>query len=187
MAEDVKSALANAEAEMKKAIEHVDIEFNKVRAGKASPSMLDGIRVDYYGNSTPLAQVGTINTPDAKTLIIQPWEKNVLIQIEKAIVNSNLGLNPQNDGVVIRITLPPLTEERRKQLVKQVKEASENGKVAVRKIRQDTNESIKKLVKAGTPEDEGKGAETKVQELTDKFITQVDDLYKSKEKEVLTV
>lgn len=174
-------------ASMDKAVDHLVTDLGKVRAGKASPQMLDTVFVDYYGTNTPLAQVAAINTPDAKTLTIQPWEKNMLTPIEKAIAYANLGFNPQNDGVVIRISLPPLTEERRKQLVKMAKEATEHGKVTIRNIRKDTNESLKKLVKNGLPEDEGKKGETKVQELTDKYIAKMDDVLKNKEKEILTV
>lgn len=187
MAEDIKTLLNSTETDMKSALSHIDAEFTKIRAGKASPQMLDMVKVEYYGNLTPLSQVGAVNTPDAKTIVIQPWEKSLLTAIEKGIVMANLGLNPQNDGNVIRITLPPLTEERRKQLVKQAKDAAEHGKVAIRKIRQETNDTLRKMVKAGTPEDEGKTAEGKVQEITDKFIDKVEELFKGKEKEILTV
>lgn len=187
MSDDLNKVMKQAESNMDKAVNHYVNELGKIRAGKASPQMLDGVYVDYYGNSTALSQIGNISTPDARTLSIQPWEKNMLGAIEKAIINSNLGFNPQNDGNVIRINIPPLTEERRKQLVKMSKEESEQGKVSIRSIRKETNENIKKLVKDGLPEDEGKRAETKVQELTDKFIAKIDDILKTKEKEILTV
>lgn len=184
---DLNSVLNTTRDHMEKAVEHLEKELNKIRAGKAAPQMLDSVFVDYYGNSTPLGQVGNISTPDAKTIVVQPWEKSMLTAIEKGITYANLGFNPQNDGNVIRITIPPLTEERRKQLVKMAKDELEHGKVTIRNIRKESNESIKKLVKDGMPEDEGKGGEGKVQELTDKFIAKMDDIMKAKEKEILTV
>ncbi len=184
---DLNKFLDAAKTQMEKALSHLDIELAKIRAGKASPQMLDGVFVDYYGASTPLSQIGTINTPDARTLVIQPWEKSMLTAIEKGITYANLGFNPQNDGNVIRITIPPLTEERRKQLVKMAKAEAEEGKITIRNIRKEVNENIKKAVKAGVPEDEGKVAETKVQDLTDKHIAKVDEVLKVKEKEILTV
>ena len=187
MSDDVSKMLDGAKSLMDKSIEHLDTELSKVRAGKAAPQMLDTVQVDYYGTNTPLAQVASVNTPDARTLVIQPWEKNMLTPIEKAITYANLGFNPTNDGTVIRITIPPLTEERRKALVKNAKDIAEHGKVTIRNIRKDVNENVKKLVKNGLPEDEGKKAETKVQEMTDKFITKVDEILKAKEKDILTV
>jgi ribosome recycling factor len=187
MSDELNKELDKAHGTMEKAIEHLSTDLSKVRAGKAAPQMLDTVFVDYYGTNTPLAQIGTINTPDAKTLVIQPWEKNMLTAIEKAIAYANLGFNPQNDGTVIRISLPPLTEERRKQLVKMAKETAEQGKVTIRNIRKEVNENIKKLVKNGLPEDDGKRGEAKVQELTDKYIAKVDEVLKLKEKEILTV
>ena len=184
---DVSSLLDSTKDQMEKAIDHLEIELSKIRAGKASPQMLDGIHVDYYGSQMPLDQVGNINTPDARTLVIQPWEKTMIKPIEKAITEANLGFNPQNDGSLIRITIPPLTEERRKQLVKMTKDQAEHGKIAIRTIRKDANEAAKKLVKNGLPEDEGKAAETKIQELTDKSIAKIDDLLRIKEKDILTV
>lgn len=184
---DINSVLNSTRSQMEKAIEHLEKELGKIRAGKAAPQMLDSVFVDYYGNSTPLNQVGSISTPDAKTIVVQPWEKSMLTAIEKGITYANLGFNPQNDGTVIRITLPPLTEERRKQLVKMAKDELEHGKITIRNIRKDANESIKKLVKDGLPEDEGKGGEGKVQELTDKYIAKMDEILKAKEKEILTV
>lgn len=187
MSELIKKQLNDAKALMEKALDHADNEFSKIRAGKASPAMLDGIMVDYYGNPTPLAQVGNVNTPDAKTIVVQPWEKNLLPAIEKAIKEANLGVNPQNDGVIIRINVPPLTEERRKDLVKKVKAEAENAKVSIRNIRKDINDKIKKLKGEGVSDDEIKTGEADVQKLTDNFITKVDALSAEKEKDVMTV
>jgi len=187
MSELIKKQLNDAKALMEKAIDHTDNELSKIRAGKASPAMLDGIAVDYYGTPTPLAQVGNVNTPDARTIVIQPWEKSLLTAIEKAIKDSNLGVNPQNDGVIIRINVPPLTEERRRDLVKKVKAEVENGKVAIRNIRKDTNERIKKLKSEGVSEDEIKTGEADVQKLTDGYIVKVDKLAEAKEKDIMTV
>lgn len=149
--------------------------------------MLDGITVDYYGSMTPLSQVSNINTTDARTIVIQPWEKNILVPIEKAIMDSNIGLNPQNDGTIIRLVVPILTEERRRDLVKKVKEEAEKGRIAIRNIRKDANESIKKLKAEGVSEDELKSGEGEVQKLTDAFIVKVDQLAELKEKDVMTV
>lgn len=149
--------------------------------------MLDGISVDYYGSPTPLAQVSNVNTTDARTIVIQPWEKSLISAIEKAIIDSNLGLNPQNDGIVIRLVVPALTEERRRDLVKKAKEEAEKGRIAIRNIRKDTNESIKKLKNDGASEDEIKVGEAEVQKLTDSFIVQVDKLAELKEKDIMTV
>jgi ribosome recycling factor len=149
--------------------------------------MLEGVQVDYYGTRTPLSQVANINTGDARTLIIQPWEKSMLTPIEKAIMAANLGLNPQNDGVIIRILVPALTEERRRDLVKKAKSETENGKVVLRTIRKEANEELKKLQKNGTPEDEIKEAETRVQTLTDSFVVKCDKHLEIKEKEIMTV
>jgi ribosome recycling factor len=183
----VKLQLEETSENMERAVSHAGNELTKIRAGKAMPSMLDGIYVDYYGTSTPLAQVGTINTPDARTLVIQPWEKSVLGAIEKAIIDSNIGLNPQNDGVMIRLAIPILTEERRKELVKRVKDEAEKGKVAIRNLRKDANEKIRKLKNEGLSEDEMKVAEGDVQKLTDSFIVKVDQLAEVKEKDIMTV
>ncbi|MFD2597722.1 ribosome recycling factor [Sphingobacterium corticis] len=172
---------------MTKAVAHTESELTKIRAGKATPSMLDGISVDYYGSATPLAQVSNINTPDARTIVIQPWEKSIIGAIEKAITDANLGINPQNDGIVIRMTIPALTEERRRDLVKKVKEEAERGRIAVRNIRKDANESIKKLKNDGVSEDEIKVGEAEVQKLTDAYIVKVDQLAELKEKDVMTV
>jgi ribosome recycling factor len=172
---------------MDKAIDHAASEFTKIRAGKAHPSMLDAVKVEYYGDMVPLNQVGNISTPDARTLQIQAWEKNLIPAIEKGIVIANLGFTPSNDGTVVRITLPMLTEERRKDIVKKVKAEAEQAKVAIRNIRKDTNEAIKKLQKEGLPEDEAKTAEGTVQKHTDNFIKKIDDLTAAKEAEVMTV
>lgn len=187
MSELVKKQLEDAKESMNKAVDHVENELTKIRAGKASPQMLDGINVDYYGSPTPLSQVANVNTPDARTIVIQPWEKNLISAIEKAITDANLGVNPQNDGVVIRLSIPPLTEERRKDLVKKVKAEGEAGKVAIRNIRKDINEKIKKLQKEGVSEDDVKTGEAEVQKLTDTFIAKVDKHIEVKEKDIMTV
>src|SRR3954465_3609838 len=159
MAEDISQIVVAADDHMKKAITHLETELIKIRAGKATPQILDGIVVDYYGSPTPINQVGNISVLDARTISIQPWEKNMLQPIERAIINSNIGINPQNDGVIIRLFLPPLTEERRRELVKRCMSEGEGAKVAVRNIRRDTIEQIKKLQKSGLSEDEAKDAE----------------------------
>lgn len=187
MTEEIELYLQDAEEHMEKAIAHTISEFNKIRAGKASPNMLDGLMVVYYGNLTPINQVATINTPDARTLVIKPWEKSMIGEIEKAIINSDLGLNPQNDGELVRLNVPPLTEERRIILVKHAKHEAENGKVSIRNIRKDANESIKKLLKDHVSEDEVKKGEDAVQVLTDKYTHKIDELLEKKEKEIMTV
>lgn len=187
MNELIKLQLMDAQAAMDKAIDHCEAELTKIRAGKASAGMLDGIFVDYYGNPTPLAQVGSINTPDARTLLIQPWEKALLVPIEKAIQVANIGINPQNDGAVIRLVVPPLTEERRKDLVRKVKEEAERGRITVRNIRKDANEKIKKLKGDGVSDDEIKTGEAEVQKLTDAYIIKVDKHAEAKEKDLMTV
>jgi ribosome recycling factor len=149
--------------------------------------MLDDITVDYYGSPTPLNQVGSVNTPDARTIVVQPWEKSLLGAIEKAIMEANLGVNPQNDGVIIRINVPPLTEERRRDLVKKAKAEAETGKIAIRNIRKEANEKIRKLKSEGVSEDEMKTGEGEVQKLTDSFIVKVDQLSEAKEKDIMTV
>ncbi|SFB79881.1 ribosome recycling factor [Parapedobacter composti] len=187
MDELITLQLDDSAEQMQKAVAHTASELTKIRAGKAMPSMLDGIHVDYYGSSTPLSQVSNINTPDARTLVIQPWEKNMLTTIEKAILDANIGLTPQNDGSVIRLNIPPLTEERRRDLVKKVKEEAERGRVAIRNIRKDANDGIKKLKNEGVSEDEIKVGEGEVQKLTDKYIAEVDKLAEAKEKDIMTV
>jgi ribosome recycling factor len=187
MSELIKKQVTDAKASMDKAIDHTENELTKIRAGKANPAMLDDISVDYYGSPTPLNQVGNINTPDARTIVIQPWEKSLLGPIEKAIMEANLGLNPQNDGVIIRINVPPLTEERRRDLVKKVKAEAETGKIAVRNIRKDANEKIRKLKTEGVSEDEMKVGEAEIQKLTDAYIIKVDQHSEAKEKDIMTV
>lgn len=187
MSELIKKQVTDARTAMDRAIEHCDNELNKIRAGKASPSMLDDIYVDYYGSATPLNQVGSVNTPDARTIVVQPWEKSLLSAIEKAIMEANLGVNPQNDGVIIRINVPPLTEERRRDLVKKAKGEAESGKIAVRNIRKDANEKIRKLKADGVSEDEMKVGEAEIQKLTDAYIIKVDQLIDAKEKDIMTV
>jgi len=187
MSELIKKQVADAKAHMDKAIEHCDGELLKIRAGKASPSMLDDITVDYYGSPTPLNQIGSVNTPDARTIVVQPWEKSMLGPIEKAIMEANLGVNPQNDGIIIRINVPPLTEERRRDLVKKVKAEAETGKIAIRNLRKDANEKIRKLKSEGVSEDEMKSGEGEIQKLTDAYIIKVDQHAEAKEKDVMTV
>ena len=184
---EVKKLLDETGIHMEMALTHLESELLKIRAGKASPSMLEGIHVDYYGTSTPLHQVANVSTPDARTLMIQPWEKSMIHPIEKAITNANLGFNPQNDGIVVRITVPPLTEERRKDLVKKTKAEGEHAKITIRNARRDTMELFKKLIKSGLPEDIGKDAEAKVQNITDSFIAKVDKHLVLKEQEIMTV
>jgi ribosome recycling factor len=179
--------LSNAQNQMDKGLQHLDAELLKVRAGKATPQMVDGINVEYYGNPTPLSQVANVTTPDARTIVIQPWEKSMIQPIEKAIMMANIGLTPQNDGIIIRLYLPPLTEERRKEMVKRVNTEGEAAKIVVRNARRDAIESIKKLQKDGLSEDIAKGMETEVQAITDKQIAKVDNICKDKEKEIMTI
>jgi ribosome recycling factor len=176
-----------AEENMDKAISHLETELVKVRAGKANPNLVDGLVVDYYGNPTPINQVGNISVVDARTLTIQPWEKNMLQPIERSIIAANIGITPQNDGNMIRLFMPPLTEERRRELVKRAQNEGEHSKVAIRNIRRDAMEAIKKLQKNGLSEDICKDAETNVQQLTDKYISLVDKHLAAKEKEIMTV
>lgn len=183
----IKNLLDEAKLLMEKAITHTDSELLKIRAGKANPTMLDGLYIDYYGTNTALGQVANINSPDARTLVVQPWEKNLIGAIERAIQEANLGLNPQNDGSLIRINIPALTEERRKDLVKMAKTECEQGKITIRNARKDTNEGFKKLVKDGVAEDDAKTGEAEVQKLTDTYIIKIDKLLEVKEKDILTV
>ncbi len=187
MTDEIQFILDSAKEQMEKALDHLEAELVKVRAGKASPTMLESISVDYYGTRTPLNQVANVNTADARTLVVQPWEKSMLTPIEKAIMAANLGLNPQNDGVLIRILVPALTEERRRDLVKKAKSEAENAKVVLRTARKDANEELKKLQKNGTPEDEVKSAEVLVQTLTDGYVVKCDKHLEVKEKEIMTV
>jgi len=187
MSEDIELIMDDTNDLMKKAVTHLESELIKIRAGKANPQMLDGIIVDYYGNATPINQVANISVMDARTLTVQPWEKNMLQPIERAITAANIGINPQNDGNIIRLFLPPLTEERRRELVKRANAEGESARVAIRNIRREAIEQIKKLQKEGLSEDETKDAEKDVQELTDKFIGLVDKHLATKEKEIMAV
>ncbi len=187
MNEEVELYLDDSKDNMQSAFDHLEKELLKVRAGKASPHMLDGVTVDYYGVETPLDRVSNVNTSDARTIVIQPWEKNMIEPIEKAIMKANLGLNPINNGELIRINVPALTEERRKQLVKQVRTIAESTRVSIRNTRRDTNDELKKLKKEGLAEDEAKRAEEEVQKLTDDYIKKVDDLLEKKEEDIMTI
>ena len=184
---DIKDLEKKAEAKMKSTIEFLEETLAHIRAGKANPRILDGIKLDYYGSVTPLTSVASVNTPDARTIVIQPWEKNMLGEIEKAIINSDLGLNPDNNGEMIRLSIPPLTEERRKALVKQSKQEAEEAKISVRNARRDVIDEVKKSVKDGTPEDVAKDAEASIQKIHDKYIKLIDELFADKEKEIMTV
>jgi ribosome recycling factor len=183
--DEIQLYLEEAKDQMNKALTHVAHELTKIRAGKANPMMLDGVTVSYYGTMTPLSQVSSLTTPDARTIFIKPWEKNIIPEIEKAILNANLGLNPQNDGQQVIINVPMLTEERRKQLVKQVGQECEHGRISVRNIRKETNEHLKKI--KGASEDDVKNAEEVVQQMTNESITKIDTLMKKKEVEIMTV
>ena len=187
MADDLNSIIDHSVESMDKAIAHLEVELVKVRAGKAHPNIVDGLVVDYYGTPTPINQVGNISVADARTLTIQPWEKNMLQPIERSIIAANIGITPQNDGNMIRLFMPPLTEERRKELVKRAQGEGEHSKVAIRSIRRDSMEQIKKLQKNGLSEDVSKDAEKQLQELTDKYILLVDKHLATKEKEIMTV
>lgn len=187
MSEDVLLVLDVCEDSMKKAIGHLEVELIKIRAGRANPQMLDGLVVDYYGTPTPINQVGNISVVDARTLTIQPWEKNMLQPIERSIIAGNIGVTPQNDGIIIRIFLPPLTEERRRELVKKVNGEGEQSKVAIRNIRRDAIEEVKKMQKNGLSEDAVKDAEKDIQAFTDKYIAIVDKHLTAKEKEMMSV
>jgi len=183
--EEIELYLEEAKDLMTKSVNHVASELTKIRAGKANPSMLDGIMVSYYGATTPLNQVSSLTTPDARTIFIKPWEKGMINEIEKSIRDANLGLNPQNDGQQVIINVPMLTEERRKVLVKQVGQECEHGKVSIRTIRKETNEQLKKI--KGASEDDVKNAEEEVQTMTNDFIARIDAQMKKKEVEIMTV
>ncbi|MDX1903904.1 MAG: ribosome recycling factor [Thermonemataceae bacterium] len=187
MEEEIKMYLDEAQEMMKKALEHTKQELTKIRAGKAMPTMLDGIMVEYYGAHMPINQVSTISTPDARTLNIRPFEKGSMTAIEKAIKASDLGINPQNNGEVIILSIPPLTEERRKQLAKQAKQEVENGKISIRNVRKEINEALKKLQKDGAPEDAIKKAEETVQKHTDNYIAKLDEVLVAKEADIMKV
>lgn len=184
---EVKEYLQNAEESMQMAVEYLDDTLSHIRAGKASARLLDGIRVNYYGSQAPISNVANIVVPDARTIAITPWEKSMFKEIEKAIINSDLGVMPENNGEVIRINIPPLTEERRKQLVKQSKAEAEQAKVSVRNARREAIDGLKKEVKNGLSEDVEKDAEVKVQKLHDKYMKNIDEVFALKEKEILTV
>ena len=184
---EVKVYLDAAEEKMQMAVEFLDDALAHIRAGKANPRILDAVRVEYYGSIVPISNVATITTPDARTITILPWEKSMFNEIEKAIINSEVGIMPENNGEIIRLGMPPLTEERRKALVKQAKQEAENAKVSIRNARRDAIESLKKAIKEGLPEDVEKDGEANVQKLHDKFVKKVDDMFAAKEKEILTV
>jgi ribosome recycling factor len=185
--EEIELYLEDAKDTMDGAIKHLIIELGKIRAGKASPQMLEGLQIEYYGSMTPIQNVSTINTPDARTIAIRPFEKKIINDIEKAIRNGNLGFSPSNDGEMIRISVPPLNEERRRELAKRAKNETETAKINVRNIRQDANNSLRKLTKEGVSEDLVKTSEERVQKLTDSFISKVDQIYTAKEKEIMEV
>jgi ribosome recycling factor len=187
MAEDISSIFSVAEDHMKKAIGHLEAELGKIRAGKANPQIVEGIVVDYYGSPLPINQVANISVVDARTLSIQPWEKNMLQPIERAIINANLGVTPQNDGNIIRLFMPPLTEERRKEFVKRSYAEGEQTRVAIRNIRREAIEQIKRLQKDGLSDDLTKDAEKQIQDITDQHISLVEKHLSSKEKEIMSV
>ena len=185
--EEIELYLDDAKDTMEGAIKHLIIELGKIRAGKASPQMLEGLQIEYYGSMTPIQNVATINTPDARTLAIKPFEKKIINDIEKAIRNSNLGFSPSNDGELIRISVPPLNEERRRELVKRAKNEIETAKINVRNIRQDANNSLRKLTKEGVSEDLVKSSEERVQKLTDSFVAKIEQIFSVKEREIMEV
>lgn len=185
--EEIQLQLEETKELMQKAVDHTAAELLKIRAGKAMPNILDGLMVAYYGTPTPIQQVASITTPDARTLSIKPWERNLIGEIERSIINSDLGLAPQNNGEIIILTIPPMTEERRKMLVKNAKNECESGKISIRTVRKDTNDTLKKLQKDGASEDEVKRAEDTVQKLTDQYSSKIDELLTKKEHEIMTV
>lgn len=187
MSDDISKILSDTESSMNKALNHLEAELSKIRAGKANPNMLDGIMADYYGNPTPINQIANISVLDARTIAVQPWEKNMLQPIERAIMMANIGINPQNDGAIIRLFMPPLTEERRKELVKRCNAEGEHAKVAIRNIRRDGIEHIKKLQKDGLSEDICKDAEADAQATTDKYIALVEKHLTAKDKEIMAI
>ena len=187
MNEETEFALEEASEGMQLAVSHLEKEFQKIRAGKASPMMLEGVKIDYYGAMTPIEQTANISTPDARQIIVQPWDKSVLGLLEKAIMAANLGFNPKNEGEILRIVVPPLTEERRRDLVKKAKMEAENAKISIRNIRRSANETAKNLKKDGTPEDEVTKLEADIQKITDEFTSQVDKFLEAKEKDIMTV
>lgn len=184
---EVKDYLNPAEEKMELAVEYLDEALAHIRAGKANAKILDGISVEYYGSHVPISNVANVSVPDARTIAITPWEKAMFKEIEKAIINSDLGITPENNGEVIRLCIPPLTEERRKALVKQSKNEAEQAKISVRNARRDAIEGLKKAIKNGMPEDVSKDGEDKVQKMHDKYMKKIDDIFAAKEKEILTV
>ena len=184
---DVKTFLDAAEKKMNEAVAYLDETLSRVRAGKANPKVLDPVKVEYYGSMMPIANVANVAVPDARSITITPWEKPMIKVIEKAILDSNIGITPENNGEIIRLNFPPLTEERRKQLVKDAKAETEKAKVSVRNARREMIEGLKKAVKDGMPEDAQKDGEEKVQKLHDKFLKKIDEVFAAKEKEILTV
>ncbi|MGQ7869053.1 ribosome recycling factor [Sunxiuqinia sp. sy24] len=187
MEEELELILEVCKEKMEAAISHLEDELVHIRAGKASTRMLDGVSVDYYGSMTPLNQVSNVSTPDARTIAVQPWEKPMIAPIEKAIMNANLGFNPENNGEIIRISVPPLTEERRRNLTKQVSQEGEKARISIRSARKEANEGAKKLLKDGLSEDLQKNAEADVQEMTDRYGKKVDSLLEDKNQEILTI
>ncbi len=187
MSQELSEIISETATSMQKALNHLETELVKIRAGKANPNMLDGIMADYYGNPTAINQIANVSALDARTISVQPWEKNMLAPIERAIIMANIGINPQNDGNIIRLFLPPLTEERRKELVKRCNAEGEQAKVSVRNIRRDAIESVKKLQKDGLSEDLCKDAEKEAQDLTDKYIVLIEKHLEAKEKEIMVV
>ncbi len=184
---DTKTILNDATARMQKAVDFLEESLANIRAGKASVNVLNGVFVDYYGSQTPVSGVASVTVPDAKTILIQPWDKNMIRMIEKAIIDSNIGLTPSNNGESIRLSMPPLTEERRKELVKQSKAEAENARISLRNARRDAVEAFKKAIKEGMPEDESKDGETQAQKLLEKFSKAIDAAFEKKEKEIMTV
>lgn len=187
MNEEVKLFMDEAKEQMQGALTHLENELAKIRAGRANPKILNDVLVDYYGSPTPLSQVANITAPDPRTIAVQPWEKSMLAPIQKAIMVANLGFNPDNNGEIVRINVPPLTEERRKELVKQSKGIGENAKVSIRNARRDAIDEFKKMVKDGLPEDVAKDAENEVQKITDGYNKKVDDILAAKEKDIMTI
>ena len=187
MSEEIDFLLDSTKESMQGALNHLEKELLNIRAGKATPAMLGGVFVDYYGSQTPLSQVANVAAPDARTITVTPWEKNMINPIEKAIMIANIGFNPMNNGDSVIISVPPLTEERRRDLVKQAKNEAEEAKISVRNVRQDSNKEIKKLEKDGLSEDICKGAEEDVQNLTNSFIKKIDDMFVVKEAEIMKV
>ena len=184
---DTKTIINEATDRMDRTVAHLDEELLNIRAGKATTNVLNSVFVDYYGSQTPVSGVASVTVPDARTILIQPWDKNMIRTIEKAIIDSNIGLTPSNNGETIRLSIPPLTEERRKELVKQVKGVAENARISLRNTRRDAVENFKKAQKDGMPEDEAKDGETQAQKIYEKYMKQVDSLFEKKEKEIMTV